>query len=189
MQTIMKKTSWRVAVIITAIVSCVVQTQAQEFSKNSIKVGAGVEGIDNTKVDGHGFVTALTYQRQLKDWLWLAPHAKHGTYTTLGITDTPDEYFNIMTLGIGMNATILHYLCVGVGTEVNYLHGLIGTGGEISHASHYVRSFYPDLYANAGLRIAPREKRIAVNIIPFNLSMGIHEELSLAMQLEMEIKL
>ena len=185
----MKKTSWRVAVIITAIVSCVVRTQAQEFSKNSIKVGAGVESIDNTKVDGHGFVTALTYQRQLKDWLWLAPHAKHGTYTTLGITDTPDEYFNIITMGIGVNATILHYLYVGVGTEVNYLHGLIGMGGEISLASHYVRSFYPDLYANAGLRIAPREKRIAVNIIPFNLSIGIHEELSLAMQLEMEIKL
>ena len=51
MQTIMKKTSWRVAVIITAIVSCVVRTQAQEFSKNSIKVGAGVEGVDNTKVE------------------------------------------------------------------------------------------------------------------------------------------
>lgn len=188
MQTIMQKTFGCIVVIITTVVGYAVQANAQEFLKNSIKIGAGIEIVENTKLEGVGFVTTLSYQRQLKEGLWLAPHAKHGTYTSWGITDTPDEYFNTTTLGIGLNATLLQVLYFGVGTEVNYSHGLIGTGGEYSRASHYVRSFYPDLYASAGLRIAPRKKRFAVNIIPFTFSIGIHEEVSYVLRLEAEIK-
>lgn len=89
MQTTMQKTFGCIVVIITTVVGYAVQANAQEFLKNSIKIGAGIEIVENTKLEGVGFVTTLSYQRQLKEGLWLAPHAKHGTYTNWGITILP----------------------------------------------------------------------------------------------------
>ena len=178
----MQKTFWRIAVIIMSVTCYAVRTQAQEFTKHSIKIGAGFEMVDERNLTGEGFVTVLTYQRQLKDWLWFAPYAKHGTITTIGITCTPDAYYNMMTLGIGMNTAILKLFYVGLGGEINYLHGL-------ERYESYTRDICLDICANAGFHIAPCEKRIAVNIIPLTLAFGTSELFSGGMRLEMEIKL
>ena len=164
-----------------------IRANAQEFSKNSIKIGVSGIGFEGDKLDGFGLGAMFGFQRELKDWLFFSPFLKHGTFTTLFTNDAPDTYFNVISTGIGLNATVLGLFCLGAGGEIYYSHGLIGTG-EFCNGSHYERDLGIDMYAFAGLRIAPKNKRIAINVIPFSVACGINT-LSADMRIEMDIKL
>ena len=181
------------AIIFVAVFCFSLKANAQEFSKNSIKIGVGVAGFEGDKLDGSGLVAMFGFQREMRDGLSFSPFLKHGTYTTMFYNDTPDIYFNVTSTGIGLNASILKLFYIGAGGEIYYAHGLIGTGGEFSKASHYERDFGIDMYAFAGLRIAPKSKRIAINVIPISVAWGIDntmsECLSADMRIEMDIKL
>ena len=176
------------AIIFVAVFCFSLKANAQEFSKNSIKIGVGVAGFEGDKLDGSGLVAMFGFQREMRDGLSFSPFLKHGTFTMIFITDTPDTYFNVISAGVGLNATILKLFYIGTGGEIYYSHGLIGTGGEFSKRSHYERDFGIDMFAFAGLRIAPNSKRIAVNVIPLSVAWGINT-LSAEMRIEMDIRL
>lgn len=159
------------------------QTYAQEFSQNKIKATIGFEFLEDDNFIGDGLVTILGYQWKLYDWLFLAPQLKHGTFSTAGISCVSNEYFNTFGTGIGVNANFLRVITAGLGWEINYLHGLLGNNSE------YARDLCFDVYATAGFRIAPKDKRIAVNILPFSLSFGTNNFINYGVRVEMEIKL
>ena len=176
-----------ISIIFVVVLCFSIKANAQDFSKNSIKIGISGIGFESDKLDGDGLGAMFGFQRELKDWLFFSPFLKHGTFTTIFITDTPDTYFNVISAGVGLNATILKLFYIGTGGEIYYSHGLIGTG-EFCNGSHYERDLGIDMYAFAGLRIAPKNKRIAINVIPFSVACGINT-LSADMRIEMDIKL
>lgn len=174
----------KIVSIICLVVVFAHQTYAQEFSENKVKVAAGFELLEDDIFFGNGFVTILGYQWKLKDWLFLTPQLKHGTFSTIGITCVSNQYFNSVGMGLGLNANFLKVLCTGLGWEVNYLHGLLG-----KNYPEYDRNFCFDLYASAGFHIAPKDKRYAINILPFSLSFGTSNYINYGVRVEMEIKL
>ena len=177
----------KIVSIICLVVVFAHQTYAQEFSQNSIKIAAGYESLDENKFTGNGPIAILGYQWKLNDWLYLAPRLKHGTFYTINTKALSKQYFNTISTGVGVNASFLKVLYAGLGCELNYMHGLIGL--YQGQDPRYDRDLCFDFYTTAGFRIAPKDKRIAVNILPFSFSFGTNNYFDGGVRVEMEIKL
>lgn len=170
----------------------------QPFSKNSIKMGVGIGGsfAPMNYNEGFGFTYSFGYQRELKNSrIRLNPNFSIGHYSSRFTTDVPDLYFNSITI-----ETIVFYdliklnafsLVIGGGGLINNTRGLEGTGGfsQSNQTSQYINDFHWGGYLGGGFRINPPNKRIAINIMPFNFHIGNNDFAEVYAKLEMDVKL
>ena len=146
--------------------------------QKSISIGAGLAGFDGLHEMGSGILISAGYQQSyLKNRLRVGPQLTSGTFTGYGISDIPDQYFNITQLALQTQFDFLHYkafnLFVGVGAGAAFSRGLIGLGGW-SGTNDYgnFHRFYLLGNAEAGLRIAPLESNWSVQLIPICIGAG-----------------
>lgn len=172
-----------VSIIFSIIFSCQYAIgQGQEFSKNSIKIGAGLGASMGSSNDGGGFVYTIGYQREIwKDRLRLNPNFSIGHYSSRFILDARDQFFNSINIETNLYYDLIKIksfsLVLGCGGLVNNSRGLKGTGGDHDgytqpQSSEYFSDFYLGGYLGGGFRINSPNKRKSVNIMPINLHFG-----------------
>ncbi len=169
--------------------------QDVEFSKNSLKYGAGVGFSDGRRTTGAGVLLLIGYQRDLwKDRLRLNPNLTVGYFNTKVVQDAHDQWFNSINL-----ETILYFdlirlkafsLTMGAGGVINNMRGLLGTGGDPPKSgSDYVKEWHYGGFLGGGFRINPKNSRIAVEIMPLNFHVGSDYYSALFAKIGLEVKL
>lgn len=175
-------------------------TYCQDYSKTSIKFRTGIGISIGNRTDGLGITYSAGFQREIWNGRFrINPNLSFGQYSSKFVMDARDEYFNSINL-----ETILFYdllkgkkasLVIGVGGLINNTRGLIGTGGKTNPdyigtiSSQYISNFHFAGYIGGGLRFSSPNKRIAYEIIPFNLHIGINDFLESHIKIGLEIKL
>lgn len=152
--------------------------QSQEFSRNSIKAGLGIGFNDGERETGLGTLFFLGYQRSYwNDRIRVNPNVTLGGFTSIGITDTRRQFYRITSLGVNGYIDAIKYrsisLFVGTGIFANYSRGLLGTGGEIGFAeSEYFYKLYYGGVGTAGIRVSPKNHRLAYEFCPVSVQFG-----------------
>ena len=83
-----------------------------------------------------GFVYPVGYQKSFwkKEKFRINPNLLYGGFISSGITDTPQQFFRITSIGMNVNYDLVKYKSVSLlitsGVFLNYSRGLFGTGGE-----------------------------------------------------------
>jgi hypothetical protein len=191
------KTLFKISLVLMTLTQ---NTFCQDSSKISIKFRTGIGISIGNRTDGLG----ITYSAGFLKEIWngrfrINPNLSFGQYSSKLVMDARDEYFNSINL-----ETILFYdllkgkkasLVIGVGGLINNTRGLIGTGGKINSdyvgtmSSQYISNFHFAGYLGGGLRFSSPNKRIAYEIIPFNLHIGTNDFLESHIKIGLEIKL
>lgn len=171
-------------------------TYCQDSSKNSIKFRTGIGISMGNRTDGLGITYSAGFQREIWNGRFrLNPNLSFGQYSSKFVMDARDEYYNSINL-----ETILFYdllkgkkssLVLGVGGLINNTRGLLGTGGDYEgpQSSEYISNYHLAGYIGGGLRFSSPNKRIAFEIIPFNLHIGTNDFLESHIKIGFEIKL
>lgn len=148
------------------------------------------------RTDGLGITYSAGFQREIWNGRFrLNPNLSFGQYSSKFVMDARDEYYNSINL-----ETILFYdllkgkkssLVLGVGGLINNTRGLLGTGGDYEgpQSSEYISNYHLAGYIGGGLRFSSPNKRIAFEIIPFNLHIGTNDFLESHIKIGFEIKL
>jgi hypothetical protein len=172
---------------------------AQEFTKNSIKLGLGIGASGGYNTDGLGFVYSVGYQKEIyKDRLRFNPNFSIGHYSSKFIMDAPDEYFNSINLETNLFfdlAKIKSFsLLIGTGAIINNTRGLVGTGGMVDYdstyypSSHYINDFHFGGSIMGGFRINPPNNRLAVDILLLNIHFGTNYFVEGHVKIQFDIK-
>ena len=152
--------------------------QEENFSTHSIKVAAGIGFIEGYRESGGGTFLSFGYQKSLwKDRLRISPGITMGKFSSMFILDTRDQYFTATAIGVQASLDVLKYRSVSLfaaaGGFTNKTRGLLGTGGEFGHDnSVYFRKYYVGGTAGIGIRVDPKNSRLAYEISPINVSAG-----------------
>lgn len=122
---------------------------------------------------GFGIPFGIGYQKQEYNGRFRI-HAtiQDASFMSLGITDAPDYYYRVSTLGLHSDIDVLRYysfsivLSTGVGGSLS--RGIKSEfwdmDGNYSSGGYFAR-FYPTVYLAYGIRIAPRKSKYALEII------------------------
>lgn len=156
------------------------KAQENEFTRSSITTGIGIGVNDSEEESGFGLVYSIGYQKSFgeKERFRINPNLLYGNFSTFGITDNRDQYYNITSLRMNVNYDVLKYKSVSLlitsGGFLNYSRGLFGNGGEINtnSSSRYFNKIYFGGNAGIGLRINPSKSRFAYEIKPLNVEFG-----------------
>jgi len=171
-------------------------TYCQDYSKTSIKFRTGIGISMGNRTDGLGITYSAGFQREIWNGRFrLNPNLSFGQYSSKFVMDARDEYYNSINL-----ETILFYdllkgkkasLVLGVGGLINNTRGLLGTGGDYEgpQSSEYISNYHLAGYIGGGLRFSSPNKRVAFEIIPFNLHIGTNDFLESHIKIGLEIKL
>lgn len=170
--------------------------QENEFSRSSLRAGFGLGINDALRETGIGTLYSFGYQRSLwKNRIRVSPYLMTGGFTSIGFTDTRDQFYRVTSLGINGYLDIVKYrsvsLFIGTGVFTNYSRGLLGTGGELHQDSdsEYFCKMYYGVNIGTGFRIAPKRSRMAVELNPINVYFG-NDYFTLGfMQVSLDIKL
>lgn len=170
--------------------------QESDYSGSSLKVGFGVGFNDGYRETGLGTLYSFGYQKSFwKNRIRVSPYLLMGGFTSIGITDTRDQFYRISSLGINGSLDIVKYksvsLFIGTGAFANYSRGLLGTGGELhgDSDSEYFYKMYYGANGRTGLRIDPKRSRIAFELNPINVYFGTDYFMLAFMQVNLDIKL
>lgn len=170
---------------------------AQEFSKNAIKIGFGAGVNEGSEETGLGFIYSLGFQKAIgsNERFRVNTNLRYGEFSSNSITDTRENFYRITSLGINANYDVIKYksisLFIGAGAFLNYTRGMLGTGGElINHdQSRYFYKMYSGGTSGLGIRISSKKSRLAYEIKPLNVEFGNNDFLSLYPMLGIDIKL
>ena len=120
-----------------------------------------------------------------KDKLRFNPNFSIGQYSSkLFPTSAKNQYFNSFNLGSYFFLDLFKIktvsIVLGTGVFVNNSRGLRGTGIEVefspeNYYSSYVNDYHFGGYFGGALRINPRDKRLAINIMPVNVHVGLNK--------------
>ncbi|MEO6901768.1 MAG: hypothetical protein ABI315_01280 [Bacteroidia bacterium] len=156
-------------------------SQEIEYKKNSIITGVGL-GVNEGDIEvGLGMVYSVGWQQNVgeKNRLRINPNLTFGGFTPLIISDAQDQFYKITTLGLNIHYDLIKYKGVSmvttIGGFVNYSRGLLGTGGRQNvnvSGSEYFHSIYFGGNASIGLRIEPKESKLAYEFRPINVHGG-----------------
>jgi len=144
-----------------------------------LKYDVGIGIYDSNQTMGGGGLVCIGYQRDLwKDRLRLNPNLTIGYFTARHVTDVRDQWFNSICLETIVYFDLLRLkafsLTIGAGGVVNNTRGLLGTGGY--HPSETGSEYFSDWniggFLGGGLRINPKNSRLAFEIMPFNFHVG-----------------
>ena len=151
---------------------------SQEYSKNSLKYGLGVGAFDGIRTTGHGCLFSVGYERNLwKDRLRINPNLTFAYYNARFVSDVPDQWANSLNF-----ETILFFdlvrikafsITIGAGGVINNTRGYIGTGGWPNNTNtRYISDYNIAAYLGGGIRINPKNSRIAIELMPLNFHVG-----------------
>lgn len=122
---------------------------------------------------GFGIPFGIGYQRQfLNGRMRVHTSIQAASFRTLAITDVPDSYYRVTTLGMYSDFDILRYysfsIVLAAGAGLSYSRGCTSSWwDESSGQSIYNGAFnrlYPTVYLAYCIRIAPRKSRYALEI-------------------------
>jgi hypothetical protein len=168
----------------------------QDYSNCSIKLRSGIGISIGDKTDGLGIVYSAGFQKEIWNERFLInPNFSFGQYSSKLVMDARDEYFNSMNL-----ETILFYellkgrrtsLVIGIGGLINNTRGLLGTGGDYvgPQSSEYISKYSIAGFFGGGIRFDSPDKRVTIEILPFNLHIGINDFLESHFLIGLGIKL
>jgi hypothetical protein len=152
-----------------------------DFKRTSIRTGIGI-GINEGRWEtGVGFVYSIGLQKSYgnKSRLRVNPNLLFGGFLPIVITDTRDQFYRITSLGINIHYDLLKYKSVSIVTTIggftNYSRGLLGTGGWPEANNSYSEYFYKIYFGgntSLGLRINPKNSKLAFEIRPINIQFG-----------------
>lgn len=169
----------RIILLIFFLFSAIISYgQEENFSDHSIKVGAGIGFIEGYRESGLGTLLSFGYQKSLwKNRLRISPAITMGRFSSTFVMHTRDQYFSTTALGVQASLDVIKYRSLSLFAEAGSFgsrsSGLLGTGGEFGHSSSvYFRKYYVGGTAALGLRIEPKNSRIAYEISPVNVSVG-----------------
>lgn len=193
------KTIWMLVALLISYGISQAQEASTTFSKHSIKIGVGVGASMGSSTDGMGFMHSIGYQKEIwKDRLRLNPNFSCGYYSSKGVLDANDQYFNAINLATKLYFDLIKAkafsVVVGSGVLLNYTKGLSGTGGDMADhtqtpSSHYISNVHFAAYMGGGFRINHPNKRLAINILPFNIHFGNNYFGELHFIFELDIKI
>jgi len=122
---------------------------------------------------GFGIPLGIGFQKHyLNGRMRLNTSVQAASYRTFAITDVPDSYYRVTTLGIYSDFDILRYysfsVVLGTGAGLSYSRGItLGWWdenlGQTTQNEPFNR-WYPSVYLAYGIRIAPRKSRYAVEV-------------------------
>lgn len=156
-------------------------SQNVEYKRTSIRTGIGIGMNEGCREIGNGLVYSFGLQKSYgnKNRIRVNPNFLFGGFLPVGITDTPDQFYRLTSLGLNLHYDILKYKAVSIVTTVggfmNYSRGLIGTGGwpEINNnSSEYFYRLYFGGNISLGLRIDPENSKLSYEIRPLNIQFG-----------------
>ena len=124
-------------IYLTAILlfSLKINAQENEFTRSSIKTGIGIGVNDGIQEEGLGFIYSVGYQKSFgkKEKFRINPNLIYGGFNSSGITDTPQQFFRITSIGMNVNYDLVKCKSVSLlitsGGFLNYSRGLFGTSG------------------------------------------------------------
>jgi len=166
--------------LIAALFAFNTNVVAQEYSNDGFKVGVGLGTNEGLSEIGMGTLFSFGYQKSVwKERLRINPNIMTGGFLPYAVTDVEDQYYRITSLGLNGYLDALKYkafsIFVGAGGFINYSRGLFGTGGwphEGNNGSEYFFKLYYGGYLGGGIRINPKNKRIAYELTPINVCLG-----------------
>ena len=170
-----------VAATILLFASLEVRAQADTSGIGAIKSGIGVGYNDTNQEKGLGLVSSIGYQKSFgpKSKLRVNPNLLFGSFSSAGITDTRDQYYQMTALQIVLAYDVIRFksisLFVSAGGSLTYSRGLFGTGDEIEKpgtTSSYFNNVYFGGLGGVGLRISRQNSRVAYEIKPLNFGFG-----------------
>lgn len=150
---------------------------SQELPKHTIFVQTSISLSNNSYADGTGISFGLGYQKHIwKDRLRFIPSFTFGKYTSKGIKDAPNAYFNTISIKNNINFDVIKKnpfsLFIGTGFTLNYTSGLIGQPKDFvnNDMGDYFNQGNFTLNAALGFRIQPEGKMLGYEIHLFNTS-------------------
>ena len=174
------------------------QDSIPRFTNRSITTAIGV-GFFEARPDGTGIFYEIGYQQSYwKNKLRFNPYILNGEYTSLGITDVPDVFFRNTVVGLKVGVDLLKYKAFSIATQVgygfNYTRGLEGTGGDFISAtknidSDFFSKIHHTLTLGAGLRINPKNHRLAYEIHIVNFGIENEDFITAQFRLGIDVKL
>lgn len=156
-------------------------SQETEFKRTSIRTGIGVGINEGRRETGMGIIYSIGWQKSYgKKNKWrLNPNMIIGGFVPFVITDTRDQFYRITSLGLNLNYDLVKYKAFSIVTTgggfINYSRGLLGTGGwpgANNNRSEYFNSFYFGGNASLGLRINPKNSKLAYEFRPITVQFG-----------------
>jgi len=195
----MKATCYLSLSMLILLISCRASAQNNESPEQSLKIGLGIGITSSDDMDGIGIAHSLGYQREIWNGRGrLVPYFSIGHYSSKMIMDARDQYFSSIHLGTSLFVDLVRVksisIVAGAGALVNHSKGLKGGGGDTDGQirlpeSEYVSDLCFGGYLGAGIRINPRNKRTAINILPFNIVAGTKYLAAFHGMLELDIKI
>jgi hypothetical protein len=162
-----KKHKAAILVTILSLASQSIWSQIQ--TKNALIFNSGVGFTTNYTSSGGGVSYGLGYQINLyKNRLRLCPNISSGTFTTKGITDISDDFFNSTNLKLNLNFDVVKYksssIFLGLGYTFNRVNGYEGIGGEFYLEPHYFTEYNSGVSGCIGYRLSHPEKRFGFEL-------------------------
>ena len=163
------------------------------FSKNCLKFSVGYGGSSSTKIpiEANGFSFGFGYQRNIyKEKLRFNSNFTFGNYNPGIIYDAPQFHFNSFSLHTNFYLDLLKVkafsLFAGTGPFITYNHGFIE---PMFSKGVKVNNFYPGLFIGSGLRFNPKNKRIAIELLPLDLNFGTKGFFEYSPKISLDFKL
>ncbi|MEK6153863.1 hypothetical protein WIW50_11410 [Flavobacteriaceae bacterium 3-367] len=155
--------------------------QEVEFKRTSIRTGIGIGYNEGKREHGMGLIYSIGWQKSYgeNNRLRLNPNMIIGGFLPIGITDTRDQFYRITSLGLNLHYDFLRHkmfsLVATAGGFINNSRGLLGTGGwpdENNNSSRYFNTLYFGGNISAGIRVSPKNRKLAYEIRPLNIQVG-----------------
>lgn len=140
----------------------------------SLKVFTSIAYHEGIGEQGLGIPVGIGYQVQyFRGRVRLNFSLQAASFRNFGITDVPDNYYRVTTLGAYANFDILRYYSISIflsaGTALSYSRGMISSWFDedsgIRISGKNFNRWYPTLYGGYGIRISPRKAKYAVEIL------------------------
>ena len=169
------------SLLVFLIMSNQSNAQETEFKQTSIRTGIGIGVNEGKRERGMGLIYSIGWQKSFgkKNKLRLNPNLIIGGFLPILITDTRDQFYRITSLGMNLHYDLIKYKSISIVTTgggfLNYSRGLLGTGGwrEANNNSwEYFASLYFGGNVSLGIRINPKNSRLAHEFRPVNIQFG-----------------
>ena len=158
--------------------------QETEFKRTSIRTGIGIGYNEGKRETGMGLIYSIGWQKSFgkKNKLRLNPNLIIGIFLPNGFTDTRFQFYRITSLCMNLHYDLIKYKSISIVTTgggfLNYSRGprgLLGTGGW-SEANNNSLEYFTSLYFGGnfsyGIRINPKNSRLAYEFRPINVQLG-----------------
>ena len=160
--------------------------QETELNETSIRTGFGIGSHDGIIFSEFGYIYSFGWQNSFgkKNKLRLNPNFLLGKFSSFGTLDIMHKYkYTIYSLGLNLHYDLIKYKSVSivttVGSFINYSRGFFYNYYNLEDTNNrinYFRLF--DLGGNAsiGIRVNPKNSRLAYELRPIDLQLSIGNE-------------